>query len=1526
MSSNINLSAILRENNGTRLIGSSHVFQTFGAAQSSNLPLATLTNINSNVTALTVTGQNIIVGANTSYSTYIGTTSNILPPSGSGTVNGVNIGALNKRTRASYASASNATASWATRTSAADNNWNSLCWSPELGIFCAVASTGTDNRVMTSPDGITWTIQTSAGNFAWWSIAWSPKLRLFVAVANAARTMTSANGVSWTLYTNTLSNILYDIVWAEELELFVAVSDDAVMTSTDGITWTNQTDIPTFGSITPWRAVIWSPELKLLTAMSSYGDVMTSTNGVNWISVIYVSSNFLSIESQSLTYSPELRLFMGVSSMADSNGANYIISTDGVTWTRRKMPAAASCVTWSPELSIFCALTSTIVLISWDGINWVNTSSTAVSNYWRSVAWSPELSIFCVVSSTGTGNRVMTSAPGMPNAKSVVKALPSQMNVNPATGVVGIGTTAPASGVQVHVEGNIYANGNISAGNLGMFRNRIINGEMKIDQRNSGAGVGGLTGSYLTYNTQPSSFFTVDRFTIASPNIGGLTARQITLSSTDTAAVSGGFTNAVSVGLVPNDSLAVYFPFNSNITDLSGNAITPTVNGTMQYVTACVIGTNALYLANDANVIATPTKATNSLSYTASVINPITVSFWASMTKCPLSGQISTLFSFGTTSLEYFVIQASYSSASGSSFNATSTSGTTTYTLNINTWNHLAAVWIPGTSVSFYVNGSLVGTTTTTILNNLINGTITIGENVRSSLNRPYSGYIDDFRIYNRALSASEIANLGKSIDISVAPSITLASGLTTWLKFDNNTTDTQGTLSAPTVNNNNTVVYSPVCKVGTNSFDITGNTLNGAVSNTTNTFLTYTYTPTLPLSISIWINTTSLNAQEFLSIGNNTAAQATTVEIYTSGNNLGYLSSSIYIGGGNTINTAFIISTGQWYHVVITAASGGYFNMYINGILQSSKTISGALGVLGGSGSPTQLRIGASTGSSNYYASKALIDDVRIYNRVLSTQEIAGLYAESQYASYSLFQQTIEGNNLSDFGWGTSAAQPVTASMWIKNNSPAAQQFSVSANNTGMLAWLPFDGSTTADSLGFLTNPTGSVAFNTSSQKVGTACLDLTANTAGGTATAYINYNISYPVQLPLTISLWVNLTSVSAQQIFGGFGAYGINWGTDIFISSTGQLYAEASINGAQYFQATSATAILSINTWTHVCSVMDTNSISLYFNGNKVNTTYFPSNTTNVLNAYGNTTNFFRVGAHAVPGLTYATKGYIDDLRIYNRALSATQIAQIYANNAYSTTSSTYLIPRSVVYNTPAIPANSWQKVSVTIPGDTTGQWMTNNDAGLTLSLCLGASALYNTNNVAAASGNAVSVWNNVPEYMGSNVQLYASSSNNFLAGIGNSVYITGVQLEKGNLITPFESRNNVIENLVSGYLIRQFIGCYVRTSQTISSGTETVLIFGDVTTNSGHYSSSNGIFTCPVSGYYSVTLTALNNNTGSNRIKIYRNTTQVSVDGYTLTTEYASVTINVIVFCNINDLLYAAALRTQGNYSAMSIMLL
>jgi hypothetical protein len=61
-------------------------------------------------------------------------------------------------------------------------------------VIVAVASSGTGNRVMISPDGFNWTARTSAADNNWSSVSWASKLGFFVVVATSGdgnRVMTS---------------------------------------------------------------------------------------------------------------------------------------------------------------------------------------------------------------------------------------------------------------------------------------------------------------------------------------------------------------------------------------------------------------------------------------------------------------------------------------------------------------------------------------------------------------------------------------------------------------------------------------------------------------------------------------------------------------------------------------------------------------------------------------------------------------------------------------------------------------------------------------------------------------------------------------------------------------------------------------------------------------------------------------------------------------------------------------------------------------------------------------------------------------------------------------------------------------------------------------------------------------------------------------------------------------------------------------------------------------------------------------
>jgi len=164
---------------------------------------------------------------------------------------------------------------WTTRTNPVDNAWNSVCWSPELSLFVAVASSGSGNRVMTSPDGINWTSRTSAADNAWISVCWSPELYLFAAVANngvSNSIMTSPDGITWTARTAPSTNQWNTICWCPELSVFVALAQGGgvggwVMTSINGIDW----NAYTAASNITWEGIAWSPDLSMFCGVSSTG-------------------------------------------------------------------------------------------------------------------------------------------------------------------------------------------------------------------------------------------------------------------------------------------------------------------------------------------------------------------------------------------------------------------------------------------------------------------------------------------------------------------------------------------------------------------------------------------------------------------------------------------------------------------------------------------------------------------------------------------------------------------------------------------------------------------------------------------------------------------------------------------------------------------------------------------------------------------------------------------------------------------------------------------------------------------------------------------------------------------------------------------------------------------------------------------------------------------------------------------------------------------------------------------------------
>ena len=88
-----------------------------------------------------------------------------------------------------------------------------------------------------------------------------------------------------------------------------------------------------------------------------------------------------------------------------------------------------------------------------------------------------------------------------------------------------------------------------------------------------------------------------------------------------------------------------------------------------------------------------------------------------------------------------------------------------------------------------------------------------------------------------------------------------------------------------------------------------------------------------------------------------------------------------------------------------------------------------------------------------------------------------------------------------------------------------------------------------------------------------------------------------------------------------------------------------------------------------------------------------------------------------------------------------------------------------------------ANTWEKKTITIAGDTSGTWTTDNSCSLTLCFGLGSGSTFSGTAGAWAGSNLVA----------------ATGSTSVVGTNGATFYITGVQLEAGSVATPFERRS-------------------------------------------------------------------------------------------------------------------------------------
>ena len=357
-------------------------------------------------------------------------------------------------------------------------------------------------------------------------------------------------------------------------------------------------------------------------------------------------------------------------------------------------------------------------------------------------------------------------------------------------------------------------------------------------------------------------------------------------------------------------------------------------------------------------------------------------------------------------------------------------------------------------------------------------------------------------------------------------------------------------------------------------------------------------------ISISAWVYFNSVSGTEPIVCRDSTA----TTRRLQFRNNAGTINAYWFHSGGlSALDSNTSVVANQWYHVVTSWEDGVANKIYINGSLDATDSTS-----IGTRGSLEYITIGYLEQGNTFLDGK--IDQVRIFDKALSSSEVTTLYGENNDSS------TKSTTDIFDDGSGI-----------------ALYEFEEGAKDTGGVNGYIGAG-------GVFANPTGN--------KIGHS-ISLNAN---------------------FSVSFWINISSYANtyyQNTTGDIIGFGGDNANGIWISSYGGKFSllRGSTSGGQ---AISTNTNVPVNTWAHVVvSYSNGNTTSFYVNGSAAGTFNHTTTTTST-----GTGIFSYIGDSDYPtkSIKSSFTGKIDQIRIFDKAISSSEVTTLYGETSASATKST------------------------------------------------------------------------------------------------------------------------------------------------------------------------------------------------------------------------------------------------------------
>jgi gliding motility-associated-like protein len=679
---------------------------------------------------------------------------------------------------------------------------------------------------------------------------------------------------------------------------------------------------------------------------------------------------------------------------------------------------------------------------------------------------------------------------------------------------------------------------------------------------------------------------------------------------------------AVSTFAQPTSNLVAHYKFNGTAVDGTSNGNNGQVKGTFSYVPDRFGNCGA---AIKLGGVTAPgyVKINNSNSLKFNTLKQFSFSVWVrldSWTGLDGNGNINPsgvhqVFCKGGDGIATAPgFYSALSQSNGNMIFGASNTGT-----NMSVSGNVSSAYIPGSWIHLaytagngveriYANGTLVSTHNAVLnFSTTDNQDIFLGIMGNQTANGnpvwyPLNGTLDDVRIYSRTLTATEVTQLFNESNASSNPGVNATScGLLAHYKLDNNALDGSG-------NGNNGTFLGSV----TATQDRFGNCNKAMKFNGTTGYMQIgnsvsLSSPAKAITLSAWARIDNSNDPDLLA--------SMICKVGPGDLDLHYRfgvgsDRKLFIGFTNTgASTNFDFRSSSTisasvnlnaWHLYSVTYDGSVIRFYFDGTLLGVTQSSTALM----KNFNATLNLGRDQHGNDEYVS-ADLDDIRIYNRALTAAEITQFY-----------------NAAPDYP------------------APSADI------NCGLIGYYKFDNNA-QDASVYANHGTANSGVTFIKDRMGNCQRAASFNGTSGYISAPSSASLNSPSSM-FSISYWIYIK----------------NW-----FSTGGSGFCQKGNQSSIQYEFYQGSTNITLNggsrnynlipgVWYHITAVQNDNTGTFYVNGN-------PIGSSNILLSYLSniSTAPFEIGRH-IYGNTEYHNGALDDLRLYNRALSAAEVAQIYA----------------------------------------------------------------------------------------------------------------------------------------------------------------------------------------------------------------------------------------------------------------------